>query len=84
MKEQQKIHLVVSVHIDLTKENKITWMKIPGAANNNYLPRMMWGPSSNELYIQQLNRKQNHSKIFIADALTGSVKLLREEKIKIA
>ena len=38
------------------------------------------GPSSNELYIQQLNRKQNHSKIFIANASTGSVKLLREEK----
>ena len=66
--------------IDLANENKITWMKIPGESNNNYLPRMMWGPSSNELYIQQLNRKQNHSKIFIANASTGSVKLLREEK----
>ena len=66
--------------IDLTNENKITWMKIPGPANNNYLPRMMWAPSSDELYVQQLNRKQNHSKIFIANASSGSVKLLREEK----
>ena len=47
--------------IDLIDNNSITWIKIPGAPDNNYLPRMTWSPNSDELFIQQLNHKQNHS-----------------------
>ena len=36
-------------------------------------------PSTNKLLIQQLNRKQNKSKLFIADALKGSAKVIQEE-----
>jgi dipeptidyl-peptidase-4 len=41
---------------------------------------MTWSPNSDELFIQQLNHKQNHSKLFIANTSTGSTKLLMEEK----
>ena len=65
--------------INLTNE-EITWMKIPGEQNKFYLPRMTWIPGRNDLMIQQLNRKQNHSKIYIANANNGSTELLMEEK----
>ena len=65
--------------INLSNE-EITWMKVPGEQNKFYLPRMTWMPGRNDLMIQQLNRKQNHSKIYIANANDGSTELLMEEK----
>ena len=65
--------------INLTNE-EITWMKIPGEQNKFYLPRMTWMPGRNDLMIQQLNRKQNHSKIYIANSDSGETELLMEEK----
>ncbi len=62
------------------KDEKITWMKIPGEENKFYLPRMTWMPNRNDLMIQQLNRKQNHSKIYIANSDSGDTELLMEEK----
>lgn len=50
---------------------KITWMDIPGDPYQHYLPRMQWISSSHELLIQQLNRKQNERKFWIADVKTG-------------
>ncbi|MEI6140649.1 MAG: DPP IV N-terminal domain-containing protein [Mariniphaga sp.] len=45
---------------------KTKWMKIDGDPAQNYLVKMEWS-SKNELIIQQLNRKQNVSKIWIAN-----------------
>jgi dipeptidyl-peptidase-4 len=56
-----------------------TWMKIPGDPAQNYIVRMEFIPSSNNLLIQQLNRKQNHSKLFISEIATGSSKVIQEE-----
>lgn len=50
---------------------KTVWMNIPGDASNNYLPRMEWS-SANELVVQQLNRKQNESKLYFCNASTGT------------
>jgi len=41
---------------------------------------MTWSPTSDELFIQQLNHKQNHSKLYLANAISGDVELLMEEK----
>ena len=58
-----------------------TWMKIPGDAVQHYLPRMEWaGPS--ELIVQQLNRRQNESKILLCAAATGETKPLYSETDK--
>ena len=59
---------------------EIQWMNIPGESHKYYLPRMTWIPGKDELMVQQLNRKQNHSKIFVANSDTGESKLLMEEK----
>ncbi len=58
---------------------KTTWMNLPGDAAQNYLVRMEFIPTTNKLLIQQLNRKQNKSKLYIADALKGSTKMIQEE-----
>ena len=52
-------------------DRKINWMDIPGDPQEHYLPRMEWADNSNELVVQQLNRKQNESKLFYCDAATG-------------
>ncbi len=56
---------------------KTNWMNIPGDAEQNYLVRMEYIPSTNKLLIQQLNRKQNHSKLYVCE--NGNVKVLQEE-----
>lgn len=54
-----------------------TWMDIPGKANQNYIVRMEFIPETDKLLIQQLNRKQNHSTLYIAD--NGSSEVIYEE-----
>lgn len=48
----------------------IKWMDIPGDAQQHYLPRLEWAANSNELVVQQLNRKQNESRLFYCDVNT--------------
>ncbi|RZK50307.1 MAG: S9 family peptidase, partial [Hymenobacter sp.] len=49
------------------------WMDIPGDAVQHYLPRMEWaGPG--ELIVQQLNRRQNESKLILCTTATGAAK----------
>ncbi len=61
-------------------DGKTVWMKVPGDNRQHYIPRMDWAPSGNQLILQQLNRKQNHSKLFYANAKTGAVTLMYEEQ----
>lgn len=56
-----------------------TWMDIPGDPHNTYLPRMEWAANSSELILQQLNRKQNESKLLLSDIATGKVKEIYDE-----
>lgn len=59
---------------------KTTWLKIPGDSKQHYLPRMQWLPNEKKILVQQLNRKQNHLKIFEGDALSGETRVVYEEK----
>ena len=65
---------VVSVNGGNTK-----WMNIPGDPQNTYLPRMEWSGKSNELVIQQLNRKQNHSTLMYVNTKNGNTKAFYNE-----
>jgi dipeptidyl-peptidase 4 len=57
------------------------WMNIPtDPILETYLTRMEWVPSSAELIIQQLNRKQNQSDIRLCDIKTGESKIIYTEK----
>jgi dipeptidyl-peptidase-4 len=67
----------------ITLENKaITWMNIPGDPRNNYLARMEWANSSEELIIQQLNREQNTNRVFFANTSSGASKVVYTEKVE--
>jgi dipeptidyl-peptidase 4 len=61
---------------------KTTWMNVPGDPAQNYIVRMEFIPLTNNLLIQQLNRKQNDSKLFISDGFTGETRLIQEETDK--
>jgi dipeptidyl-peptidase-4 len=50
--------------------SQLKWMNIPGDPRQHYLPRMEWA-GSQELIVQQLNRKQNQSILFLTNAATG-------------
>jgi dipeptidyl-peptidase-4 len=61
-----------SVKVGVTAINggDTKWFDMPGDPENNYLARMDFIPNSNEVMIQQLNRKQNTNKVWIGDIET--------------
>lgn len=63
------------------QNKEITWMDIPGDPRNNYLARMEWANSPDELIVQQLNREQNTNKVYFADVVTGKAKVVYTEKV---
>jgi dipeptidyl-peptidase 4 len=58
--------------INVSNDN-IKWMNVPGDPQQHYIPRMEWANNSEEVVLQQLNRKQNESKLFYCNASTGEV-----------
>jgi dipeptidyl-peptidase-4 len=48
-----------------------TWLAIPGDPRNNYLARMDWAANSDEVSVQQLNRRQTVNTLWFADATSG-------------
>jgi dipeptidyl-peptidase-4 len=60
-------------------DTKSIWMKVPGDPAQNYIVRMEFIPSTDNLLIQQLNRKQNASKLYIIEASTGNPRIIGEE-----
>jgi dipeptidyl-peptidase 4 len=64
--------------IELDKQ-ETKWLKIHGDPSQHYLPRIEWN-SESELFVQQLNRKQNESKILNCNVVTDDVKLVYSEK----
>lgn len=64
--------------IDIAQK-KTTWLNIPGEPHQHYLPRMEW-TSTGELMVQQLNRKQNESRIYQCNTKTGEATLIHAEK----
>ncbi len=65
--------------VDITTQ-KTTWMKIPGDPAQHYLVRMEWTPDGKEIIVQQLNRKQNESKLMLCNPDSGEAKTIYTEK----
>ncbi|MEP6571363.1 MAG: S9 family peptidase [Gemmatimonadota bacterium] len=57
----------------------VRWLDVPGDPRNNYIARMEWAESSDELVIQHLNRLQNTDDVLIADRRTGAVRKILSE-----
>jgi dipeptidyl-peptidase-4 len=61
------------------KTGKTTWLGIEGDPREYYLPRMEWAPDGKQLIVQQLNRKQNSSQIWLCNAQSGECKAVFTE-----
>ncbi|MEP7237905.1 MAG: DPP IV N-terminal domain-containing protein [Ferruginibacter sp.] len=61
----------VRIGIVKVSNRRIKWMDIDGDPQQNYLPRMEWS-APNELVVQQLNRKQQESKLIYCNVADGS------------
>jgi dipeptidyl-peptidase-4 len=60
-------------------DRKTVWMNIPGDPVQHYIVRMEYIPSTGDLLVQQLNRKQNTSRLIISDPATGYSRIVQEE-----
>ncbi|CAN5637657.1 S9 family peptidase [soil metagenome] len=58
------------------------WMNVPGDTKQHYIPRMEWADNSDEIVLEQLNRKQNEADVFICNAQTGEANLIYSETDK--
>ena len=56
----------------------IVWAKVDNS-EECYLTNPLWRPDSKALWLQWMNRLQNHLKIFEADPTTGDVRQIYEE-----
>lgn len=56
------------------------WFEVPGDPRNNYIARMDWAASSEEIIIQHLNRLQNTLQIMLGTAATGAVRAIFTDK----
>jgi dipeptidyl-peptidase 4 len=56
------------------------WMNVPGDQRQHYIPRMEWTTNSNDIILEQLNRKQNEAKVFVCNASSGVAKNIYSEK----
>jgi len=64
--------------VDIASANT-TWMKVPGEPDQHYLIRMEWTPEGKEIILQQLNRKQNESKIMLCNPASGDARTIFTE-----
>ena len=50
------------------------WIATPGDPRNNYIARMEWAASSNEIVLQHLDRLQHTLTLMLGDARTGTAR----------
>ena len=70
----------VKVGVVNISNQKTKWFDVPGDPRNNYLARMDFIPNSDEVMIQQLNRKQNTNTVYIGNSMNMSLKKLFADK----
>jgi len=58
----------------------IQWINLPGVVKDMYVPRMDWADNSEQLLVQQFNRKQDTNTLFYADVKTGATTAIFSER----
>ncbi len=56
------------------------WFDVPGDPRNNYIPRLEWAASSNEVVLEHLNRAQNTLEVMLGDAASGRTRTILTER----
>jgi len=59
---------------------KTTWLKVAGDPREHYIVRAEFIPGTNDVLLQQLNRKQNQSLIIRANASSGNTSSIFKEQ----
>jgi len=54
----------------------VRWLRVPGDPRNNYIARMDWAASSDEVILQHLNRLQNTNEVMLGDVRTGEIRTI--------
>ncbi len=52
------------------------WIQLEGDPRQNYVPRMSWAKSSEQVVIQYVNRLQNSNRVVLANVNDGSVQVI--------
>lgn len=55
------------------------WLAVPGDPRQHYIARLEWAASSNEVVLQQLDRRQHTLLVMLGDARTGAVRTVLTE-----
>jgi dipeptidyl-peptidase-4 len=55
------------------------WLKTPGDPRNTYIPHVEW-VDANQLIVQHMNRLQNTNTVYLADAATGDLHQMFQDK----
>jgi len=55
------------------------WLAVPGDPRNNYITRMDWAASSDEIVLQQLNRLQDTLRVMLGDVRSGAARTVLTE-----
>ena len=56
------------------------WIELPGDPRNNYLARMDWAASSEEIVFQRLNRLQNTNRLMLGSVASGVARVVLTEE----
>jgi dipeptidyl-peptidase 4 len=70
----------VRVGVVSAEGGETRWMDVPGDPRDNYIARMDWAGNSRELYLEHLNRLQNTNDLLLADASSGSVHSIFQDR----
>ncbi len=67
------------VRIANRSASTVQWLEVAGDPREHYVARLEWMPDSEQLILQQFNRLQNANRVMVANAKTGSTKLILTE-----
>lgn len=70
---------VVSIHIYDVNQKKTVNADV-GPEKDQYIPRIKWSNNDEQLSITRLNRHQNHLELLLADAKSGTTKVIYDER----
>jgi dipeptidyl-peptidase-4 len=59
----------------------VRWMNVPGDPRNIYIARIGWA-NSDEIILQQFNRLQNTNNLWLANAKSGELRLMFQDRDK--
>lgn len=69
----------VKIGVINVADKKTTWLDIPGDPASHYLPRMEYSPDGRGIIVQQLNRAQNNSILYLCNPDNGEAHAIYHE-----